>query len=382
MHMENSLPKITDRTDLKGKYVFLRTSLNVPIKDGKVANTFRIMQSLPTITYLAEQGARIILCSHLGRKPEESLEPVAEVLSKYIDVRFSPEVTGLSATAMRNELKDGQALLLQNVRQDPRETENSMEFAQELASLADIFVNDDFAASHRAHASLHAICTLLPAYVGQNCFHEYQELLKVMHPQSPSLFIIGGAKFETKMPLVEKYLDIYDTVFIGGALANDFFKAMGHEVGASLTSNMSLEGSPLLQHPKIILPTDVVVSKDGTRRAASVSDVHPDESIMDAGKETLTMLAPYIQAAKTILWNGPLGNYEAGYQEQTLGCAQLIAESSAYTVVGGGDTVAAIESLQSVDKYDFLSTAGGAMLTFLEYGSLPALDALLLSKRP
>jgi phosphoglycerate kinase len=184
------------------------------------------------------------------------------------------------------------------------------------------------------------------------------------------------------MPLVEKYLDIYDLVCIGGALVNDFLKAKGYEVGTSLVSDMSLEGSYLLDHPKIVLPVDVVAVKDGVRRIADVTDVHPDESILDAGPKTIELLAPYIENAKTILWNGPLGNYENGYQDQTIACAKRIAEANAYTVVGGGDTVAAIEALQFGKQYDFLSTAGGAMLTFLELGSLPALDALRASGRP
>jgi phosphoglycerate kinase len=380
--MENNLPSIADVADIEGKFVFLRTSLNVPIKDGKVSNDFRIIQSLPTIELLIERGAKVILCSHLGRDADESIAPVVEVLQKHISVVFSSEVTGPISTQRRDELQNGQVLLLENVRRDAREIENDPVFAQELASLADIYVNDDFAASHREHASLHAICKLLPAYAGLNCTHEYEELSKVMTPASPSLFILGGAKFETKMPLVEKYLDIYDLVCIGGALVNDFLKAKGYEVGTSLVSDMSLEGSYLLDHPKIVLPVDVVAVKDGVRRIADVTDVHPDESILDAGPKTIELLAPYIENAKTILWNGPLGNYENGYQDQTIACAKRIAEATAYTVVGGGDTVAAIEALQFGKQYDFLSTAGGAMLTFLELGSLPALDALRASGRP
>lgn len=380
--MDNrNLPSIAQCEDIEGKFVFLRTSLNVPIKDGKVTNAFRITQSLPTIQFLVEKGAKVILCSHLGREADESLAPVVEVLQKHVPVRFSPEVTGRVTTQMRNELQNGQVLLLENVRRDAREAANDAVFAQELAALADIFVNDDFAASHREHASLHAICTLLPSYAGMNCVHEYEELSKVMKPQSPSLFILGGAKFETKMPLVEKYLKIYDHICISGALANDFFKAKGYEIGTSLVSKVSLEGSFLLTHPKILLPVDVVAVKGAKSRITDPEDVRQDESIRDVGPETIKMLAPYIHNAQTILWNGPLGNYENGYQEQTSACAKLIAESNAYTVVGGGDTVAAIEALDCADQYDFLSTAGGAMLTFLELGSLPALDALLAARR-
>lgn len=378
MRMQNdNLPCIADVADLEGKFVLVRSALNVPIKDGVVLDVFRITQSLETIAYLCSKGAKVIICSHIGKDGTLSIAPVFDILKKNINVILSSEVTGEITTSLRNELKNGEALLLENVRKDVRELENSSTFAQELADLADIFVNDDFAASHREHASLHAICALLPSYVGINFAHEYKELKKALHPVSPSLFILGGAKFETKMPLVEKFLELYDNVFIAGALANDFFKAKGFEVGTSLISDMSLEGSPLLVHPKILLPVDVIVAQDGNPRVAKLEDVHSDESIVDAGPETLLMLAPYIKDAGTILWNGPLGNYESGFKDQTLGCAKLIADARAYSVIGGGDTVASIESLHNEDEYSFLSTAGGAMLTFLELGSLPALDALL-----
>jgi phosphoglycerate kinase len=373
-----NIPEVTQCENLRGKYVFVRVSLNVPIENGVIQNEFRITQSLSTITYLQNQGARIILCSHLGKDGTASLQPVYEVLKKYItSVQFSPEVTGQTTTALRDALADGEVLLLENVRRDEREKENDLSLAQEFAALADIFVNDDFAASHRAHASLHAICSLLPSYVGINFIHEYEELSKAQHPESPSLFILGGAKFETKMPLVEKNLDVYDYICIAGALANDFFKAKGYEVGVSLVSDIRLEGSVLLTSPKILLPIDVTVAKGDEKRITTPEDVHPDESILDVGPATILMLKTYISSARSILWNGPFGNYEGGYQEPTLECAKLIAESSAYSVIGGGDTVAAIDELQNQHEYGFVSTAGGAMLVFLEEGSLVALDALL-----
>lgn len=378
---KNDIKVITQVEDLKGKYVFVRVSLNVPIEDGVVRNAFRITQSLPTITHLSSKGARVILCSHLGKDGKESLAPVFEVLKKHMTVSFSPEVVGEKTTELRNQLQDGEVLLLENVRKDEREMKNDSEFAQELAKLADIFVNDDFAASHRSHASLSAICTFLPSYVGINFIHEYEELSKALKPESPSLFILGGAKFETKMPLVEKFLSLYDNVFITGALANDLFKAKGFEVGTSLVSDISLEGSPLLSHPKVLLPIDVTVAKNGESRVTNLEDVQHDESILDAGPKTIEMLATYIDQARTILWNGPLGNYEGGFQTETIACAKRIAESNAYTVVGGGDTVASIEALNNQDKYSFLSTAGGAMLTFLELGTLPALEALQKSQQ-
>jgi len=375
------IPSIVDVADLQGKYVLVRAPFNVPVRNGVVINAFRLKQSLPTIELLREKGARVILVSHIGRKEDETLFPVHAALLEYFPVAWSGEIIGEQTRVLRDALQDGEVLLLENLRQDPREVENDEAFARELASLADIFVNDDFAASHRAHASLHAVCSLLPSYAGLSFIEEYTQLSKVMQPEHPCLFILGGAKFETKMPLVEKYLDIYDDIFIGGALANDFFKAKGYEVGDSLVSDMSLEGSVLLTHPKISLPVDVVAVRDGVSRVTTPDAVYANEMILDVGPKTIALLSHKAQGAKTILWNGPMGNYEAGYATQTQLCAEAIAASPAYTVVGGGDTVAAIELLNLSGSYDFLSTAGGAMLTFLEQGTLPALEALMQSKR-
>ena len=379
---ESNLPHIRAyEGSLKGKYVLVRTSLNVPIHEGRVTNAFRILQGLSTITYLTQQGARVVLMSHLGNDESGSLAPVHAVLAKHLPVTLSPEVTGEQTTFLRDTLKDGEVLLLENLRKDPREKANDDAFAQELALLGDLYVNDDFAASHRAHASLSAICGHLPAYVGELFVREYEALFLVTQPQQPSLFILGGAKFDTKMPLVEKYCTLYDHIFIGGALANDIFKAQGLEVGRSLVSDISLEGSPLLTHPKLLIPIDVVVESEKGKRTTTPDDVRPDESILDAGPKTIALLDPYIANAQTILWNGPLGNYERGYQDQTLLLARKIAASSANSVVGGGDTVASIDSLGLSASFGFLSTAGGAMLTYLELGTLPALEALYASKR-
>ena len=203
-------------------------------------------------------------------------------------------------------------------------------------------------------------------------------MCKTLTPESPSLFILGGAKFETKMPLIEKYLALYDHVFVGGALANDVIKAKGFAVGTSLVSEVDLTDSPMLTNPKLLLPSDVIVSSSKNEsRTTTINDVAPDESIVDAGPETIKMLELFIRNAKTILWNGPLGNYEAEFDEQTLACAKLVAEAPGYTVVGGGDTIASIEALNYQNKFNFLSTAGGAMLVFLEHATLPAIEAVM-----
>jgi len=291
-------------------------------------------------------------------------------------------VTGEAVRAARNEMQNGEVIMLENVRQHPKEKDDDGSFAAELASIADIYVNDAFAASHRAHASLAGVPRHLPSYFGLNFMHEYDELLKAAAPHAPSLFILGGAKFDTKMPLVEKYLDTYSNIFIGGALANDIFKARGLEVGNSLVSEIDLSGSPIINHEQIMTPIDVVVDGPQGRRTCAPDAVSPDERILDAGPETIALLSPLVGAAKTILWNGPLGNYEAGYGEQTEALAHLVAQSEGYAVIGGGDTIAAVENLRVQESIGFMSTAGGAMLTFLEAGTLPAIDAVQNQLQP
>ncbi len=374
---QQQLKRIGERTDLKGRYVLLRTPMNVPIKDGVVQNQFRITRALATMNYLVKQGARVIAVGHLG-DGEQSAEPVAEVLRAHVpSVRFSSEVTGSVSLQLRDELQDGELLVLENVRRDPREKKNDADFARSLADMAELYVNDAFADSHREHASICAVTKFLPSYAGMNFMHEYDELMKMRAPKHPALFMLGGAKFDTKMPLVQQFLDIYDHVFIGGALANDLFKAKGYEVGQSLVSDVDLSSSPLITHPKLLLPVDVTVS-DGEKSYVVLPDaVQPHERILDMGPATLEMLAPLIKNAASILWNGPFGNYEAGFEEFTIGTAKLIAAATGYAVIGGGDTVASIEGLEQQEKFAFLSTAGGAMLTFLETGTLAGIDAML-----
>lgn len=372
------LPSVTDIADVKGKYVLVRSSLNVPVQDGAITNQFRLVRGLQTIQYLVEQKARVILMGHIGREKENTLQPVFDIVKERFEaVTFSDEITGNHTKELRDALQDGGILLLENLRRDPRETKNDADFARELSDLADVYVNDAFADSHREHASIVGVPQFLPSYFGFNFILEYEELSKAHAPKEPSLFILAGAKFETKIPLVEKFLPIYNTVFIGGALANDFFKAKGFEVGTSRVSDIDLEGSPLLQEPRLLLPADVVVvDPHNVKRTTKPDNVHSDEKIVDAGPETLRMLQLLIEKAKTILWNGPLGYYEGGYDEHTLECARIIAEVDSYTVVGGGDTIAAIEAMHSQEKYDFMSSAGGAMLTFLENRTLAGIEAI------
>ncbi len=370
------MKKITEVTDLKGKRVIVRSSFNVPIVDGKVGNVFRIKKALATLRYLKEAGARVIVIGHIGRKLDDTLKPVFDELEKFMPVRWGGVITSDTFSQHANLLSDGDILLAENLRQDPREEANDADFAGLIAAYGDLYVNDAFDNAHREHASMCALATLLPAYAGLNLIEEVTELEKVTVPASPSLFLLGGAKFETKMPLVEKYLKLYDHVFIAGALMNDIFKAKGYEVGQSLVSDVSLMGLSFLEDAKLILPIDVQVDGPNGIRTCSPQEVLPEERIMDCGPATTAMLVPYITQAKTVLWNGPFGAYEKGFIESTESTAKQLAESEAFSVIGGGDSVAAIEKLGLNDKLGFVSTGGGAMLTFLEHGSTPALDLL------
>jgi phosphoglycerate kinase len=349
----------------------------VPLVDGKVRNSFRLRRALPTLEFLREKGARTIVISHIGRDTNDTLYPVFEELKTYLDITWGGKITDVDFQNKKVEMKDGDIIFCENFRQDPREEDNDQDFVLEITKDIDIYVNDAFAEVHREHASTFGIVNVLPAYAGIALAAEVEGVSKVMNPNNPAIFLLGGAKFETKMPLVEKYLDLYDYVFIGGALTNDIFKAKGYEVGQSLVSSISLEGAKFLENKKLLIPSDVVV--DGPRGVSvkSIEEVLPDEKIMDMGPKTIEMLTPLINEAKTILWNGPFGNYEAGFVDSTEAIAKIISGAEGFSVLGGGDTVAAVEKLKLNDKFGFVSIGGGSMLTLLEHGSTPVLDKLL-----
>ncbi|MCA9358302.1 phosphoglycerate kinase [Candidatus Kaiserbacteria bacterium] len=367
---------VTEAGDLKGKYVVLRSSLNIPLKDGVVQNHLRLERALPTMRYLKEQGAKTIVIAHIGREPEESLKPVHAELEKYLGVHWGGDIFSEDFTQRRAVMGNGDILLMENTRQHEGETENDAEFAAALAALGEVYVNDAFAAAHREHASTYGVAKLLPCYAGLTLAEEVTQLRKVMQPASPSLFLLGGAKFETKMPLIEKYLKLYDYVFIGGALANDIFKARGFEVGKSMVSDVSLKDAPFLNDSKLLVPIDVIVDGPNGRAVKSLEQVEAEDSILDCGPMTIDMLATYVEKAATILWNGPFGAYEMGYTQSTEITARHIAAAEGFSVVGGGDTVAAVEKLHINELFGFVSIGGGSMLTLLEQGSTPAIDLL------
>ena len=369
---------VTELSDIKGMRVLLRAGLNVPIENGVVEDPLRLECALKTISFLLARGARVILAGHMSDSTS-SLQPVYEYLRHKIPLTFVDDVAGVAAHQAANALEDGHALLLQNIRRNSGEEADQMQFAQDLASLADIFVADDFTVAHRKHAAVVLVPTLLPSYAGIQFFEEMQGLAPALNPESPSLAIIGGAKLITKITLLHSLLKKYDYIFVGGALANDFYTAKGYEVGNSLVSGANTtEG--LLTNSKILLPEIVTVSNAGEREEKLATQVLKGEIISDIAPASIALLRPLVEKSRTILWNGPMGHFETGFTQGTDAVAQLVAGSSAKTIVGGGDTLASIQNLGLMDKFTFVSTAGGAMLGFLAAGTLPGIEALEASK--
>jgi phosphoglycerate kinase len=364
------LPDVTDAP------VLVRLDFNVPIEAGKVVDDYRIKKSLPTINFLIKKNAKIVIISHIEGKAD-TLKPVFEYLKNiYPGISFCEDCLESGEEVVKN-LKGGGIVLCENLRLYDGEKKNDAEFSKKLAALGKYYVNDAFSVSHRKHASVVGVAKLLPGFVGLQFEEEIKNLSKCFNPPHPFVFILGGAKFDTKLPLVQKFLDIADVIFIGGALANDFFKAKGYEVGKSLISETDLNLQDYLNNKKIVLPVDVVVTTGESKETKKPEDVLATDCILDAGEQTIEMLKMHLLKAKCILWNGPLGNYEKGFTEPTLELARLISLTDSLSVVGGGDTLAAIAELKLEDKFSFISTGGGAMLDYLANESIPGLDVLI-----
>jgi 3-phosphoglycerate kinase len=348
--------------DLKDVKVLMRVDFNVPVQNNIIVDDFRIRKTIPTINFLLEKGANIILISHIETKDNPALKPIAEYLIKHgIECVF--EENYKKALDFKN-YQGKKIILLENLRKYEGEKKNDKKFAKELASLADIYVNEAFPVSHREHASVCAITEFIPSYAGLQFEKEINNLSSAFSPEHPFLFILGGAKFETKLPLLEKFINIADRIFVGGALANNFFKEQGKDIGSSLVSPLNYNLSRFTDTNKIFLPVDSL--KEG-------------DAVMDCGMKTVELLKNEIEKVKYILWNGPLGAYETGYKASTLRLAQIIAEATdrgVKTIVGGGDTIATIAELSIEDKFTFVSTGGGAMLDFLAKGTSPGVEAL------
>ena len=389
--------KTIEDIDVKGKKVLARCDFNVPLKDGEITNDKRIVAALPTIKYLMEHGAKVILCSHLGRpkgeyKPEFSLAPVAKRLSEYLGVEVKlaedAEVVGPNAKAMAAELKDGEVMLLENVRYRAEETKNEENFSKELASLADIFVNDAFGTAHRAHCSTTGVASYLPAV----CGFLIQKEIKFMggalaNPKRPLVAILGGAKVSDKIGVIENLIDKCDTIIIGGGMAYTFMKYLGHNIGTSLLEADWVEKAGEMMKKaedkgvKFLIPVDNKVGKEydeNTEAKIVSSDDIPDGWMgLDIGPKTQEVFANAIKGAGTVIWNGPMGvsewdNFAAG----TISVAKAVADSGAISIIGGGDSVAAVTKLGFADKMSHISTGGGASLEFLEGKDLPGICAL------
>lgn len=384
MSLLQELPLLSraNPADFRNKRVLVRADFNVPLGQNKVVDEFeswRLLKSLRTLQWLRQAEAKTIVISHLGRG-NESLLPVANYLNRKFRLSFAHQVFGQVANQIITGLKPGGAVLLENIRTESGETENSQIFAKRLADYADFYIDEAFPAAHREHASIVGLPKILPSFAGFQFEDEVRNLSLVHMPDKPFLVVLGGAKFGTKLELLRQFLDTADYIFVGGALANNFFKAMGYLVGNSLIDD-SADITDLIGHEKIVLPKDVIVQDEsGVTRTVYPADVKKGDTIYDSGLETMEILETYIKEAQTILWNGPLGYYEGGYDKHTKELARLIAESSAVSIVGGGDTVAAISELELEESFTFMSTAGGAMLDFLADGTLPGVEALLTSK--
>ena len=382
--------------NLKGKKVFVRCDFNVPMEENQnITDNTRIKAALPTIKYLLEQNCKIILASHLGRpkgevKPEFSLKPVAKELSKLLgkEVIMANDVIGDDATNKAENLKEGEILLLENVRFHKEETDNDPEFAKKLASMAEIFVNDAFGTAHRAHASTTGIADYIPGVAGFLIEKELKFLGNAINnPERPFVAILGGAKVSDKIGVIDSLLDKVDTLMIGGGMAYTFFKAQGYNVGNSLCevekTGLALEAMEKAKAKgvKLLLPIDTKIGKefkpDTESKTVAWTEIPDGWEGFDIGEKTIEMFKKELQNAKTVIWNGPLGLFE--FDQFAIGTNEIgktLAELDATTIIGGGDSAAAVTKAGLADKMTHISTGGGASLEFLEGKKLPGIECL------
>ena len=382
--------------DLKGKKVFCRVDFNVPMQDGQITDETRIQAALPTIQYLQEQGAKVILASHLGRPKgtvveELRLTPVAKRLSEKLgqEVKKADEAYGDSVKALISEMNEGDVLLLENVRFYPGEEKNDPELAKQFADLADIYVNDAFGAAHRAHASTEGIAHHLPAVSGFLMDKELATIGKALsNPERPFTAIIGGAKVKDKIGVIDHLLDIVDNLIIGGGLAYTFIKAQGHEIGKSLLEEDKIDlAKSFIEKAKekgvnFYMPIDAVIAdrfaEDANAKNVSIEEIPADWQALDIGPKTAELYADVIQRSKLVIWNGPMGVFEFDpFANGTKAVAESLAQSKdTYSIIGGGDSAAAVEKFHLADQMSHISTGGGASLEFMEGKELPGVTAL------
>jgi phosphoglycerate kinase len=386
---------VRDVAELAGKRVFVRVDFNVPLENGKITDDKRIRETLPTINFLIDKGAKVILASHLGRPNGQVVEELrhtasaarlAELLGK--PVTKANEAIGEAVEAQVAALNNGDVLLLENVRFYEGEEKNDPELAKAFAKLADLFVNDAFGAAHRAHASTEGIAHLLPAVSGLLMERELEVLGKALNnPERPFTAIVGGSKVKDKIAVIDKMLEIADNIIIGGGLSYTFFKAQGHEIGKSLVDNSKLDlALEFIEKAKklgknFLIPVDIVVTDDFSANAntkiVDVDGIPAEWEGIDIGPKTRELYADVIKNSKLVVWNGPMGVFEIEpFSHGTQAVARACAETSGYTVIGGGDSAAAAEKFHLADKMDFISTGGGASLEFMEGKVLPGVVAL------
>lgn len=367
-------------TDIKGKKALVRVDYNVPMKGNKIVDTRRIEASYKTLDMLLKKGATPILVSH--QESGVSLRSVATFLSKKYQIVFiTNDLLDKRTDEILSEVPAKTIILFENIRNYGGEEKNMASFAKRLASFADFYVNDAFSVSHRKHASVVGVAKYIPAYAGYSVQAELKEIDAIAKkPAHPFLFILGGAKFSTKAPLVHKFIDEVDNVVIAGATLNSFYKEAGFSVGKSVTEEgVSKIIKPLLKNSKLLLPVDVLVSRDGKKVTVSPEEIAPDDVIVDIGKMSIELIAEKIEKAKTVIWNGPTGWYEKGFVSGTTKLAEAILLSSAKALIGGGDTGAAIAQViqkKGERKGVFISTGGGATLEYLAKGTLSGLEVL------
>ncbi|MDR2909149.1 MAG: phosphoglycerate kinase [Oscillospiraceae bacterium] len=388
--------KNIDDIEVSGKRALVRCDFNVPLKEGVITSDKRIVASLPTIRALIKKGARVILCSHLGRPkgkaaPEFSLAPVAARLSQLLEipVAFANDVVGEDAKAKAASLKDGQVMLLENLRFHKEETDNDPAFARQLASLAEVYVNDAFGTAHRAHASTEGVARYLPAVCGYLIQKEIEFMGGALdNPRRPFVAILGGAKVSDKIGVIKNLLSKADTLIIGGGMAYTFFKAQGRAIGNSLCEDDKLEVAREIiseadkTGTRLLLPADNRIADrfaaDAESKVCGNGDIPDGWMGMDIGPETEILFAEALKGAGTVLWNGPMGVFEMeSFAGGTNAVAKAVAESGAVSIIGGGDSVAAVTKLGYADKMSHISTGGGASLEFLEGIELPGIAALL-----
>ncbi|MEA3450172.1 MAG: phosphoglycerate kinase [Patescibacteria group bacterium] len=378
---------------LRGKKVLIRCDFNVGIENGKILDDFKLKQSLSTIEYLIQKKAKIILLTHLGRpdgrkNDKYSTKPIAVHLSKLLKqtVKHVDDCTGFKAGTALIALKEGEILLLENIRFEKEELRNSKKLAKSLAKMADIFVFNAFGVSHRQHASIVAIQNYLPSYGGLLLEKELENLDKTLKPKQPFVLVLGGVKLDTKLPLISKFLKKADKILIGGAMANNFLAAAGLEIGQSVADQKSINLAKKFKKDNILLPVDVIVGRKKRKwesHLASVNNVQVKDYIFDIGPKTINLYAKIIKEAKTVFWNGPMGMFEDNkYKYGTFGIARTVAarsRGSAFGIVGGGETVVALRQVKMLEYVDWVSTGGGAMLAYLSGQDMPGLKQLKIS---